>query len=66
MTKPKDIAKDGKLIEAKPCLASKWSYLGKEKLKTKSLDKLQNLMKKERKIVLHSVQATWPSLRKKR
>jgi hypothetical protein len=57
MTKPKDSAKDGKLIKAKLCLASKWSYLDKQKLKTKSLDKLQILMKKERKMVLHSVQA---------
>jgi hypothetical protein len=47
MTKPKDSAKDRKLIKAKLCLASKWSYLGKQKLKTTSLDKLQILMKKK-------------------
>jgi len=56
MMKSKDNAKTGKLIKAKLCLASKWSYLNKQKLKTKSLDKMPILMKKERKMVLHSVQ----------
>ena len=44
----------------------KVELVDKQKLKTKSLDKLQILMKNERKMVLHSVQAKWPSLRKKR
>jgi hypothetical protein len=49
VTKPKDSANDGKLIKTKLCLASKRSYLDKQKLKTKSLDKSQILMKNERK-----------------